>query len=137
LAEVALASGPGLVRQAGAGITEIALAPLGRPASFIPGQFAMVYLEAIDGWHRHPFTITSAPGDHLSSFAIKALGDDTSQLPAAVQPGMPAVIRGPFGRFSHQKGTSRQVWIAGGIGVTAFLSWLRAIDEQPLRGRVD
>ena len=51
------------VRRAGAGLTEIALAPLGRPATFTPGQFAMLYLEAIDGWHRHPFTITSAPGD--------------------------------------------------------------------------
>jgi predicted ferric reductase len=50
---------------------------------------------------------------------------------------MPAVIRGPFGRFSHQKGTRRQVWIAGGIGVTPFLSWMRAIDEQPPRGPVD
>jgi predicted ferric reductase len=26
------------------------------------------------------------------------------------------VIGGPFGRFSHDKGTSRQVWIAGSIG---------------------
>jgi predicted ferric reductase len=125
------------VRQAGAGITEITLAPLGRPASFAPGQFAMLYLEAIDGWHRHPFTITSPPGDQLLSFAIKALGDDTFQLPGAVQPGMPAVIRGPFGRFSHHKGTRRQLWIAGGIGVTPFLSWLRALDAQPPRGPVD
>lgn len=38
---------------------------------------------------------------------------------------------GPFGRFSHQKG------IAGGIGVTPFLSWLRALDSHPLRGPVD
>jgi predicted ferric reductase len=125
------------VHQAGAGITEIALAPLGRPASFAPGQFAMLYLKAIDGWHRHPFTITSAPGDRLLSFAIKALGDDTSQLPSAVQPGMPAVIRGPFGRFSHHRGTRRQLWIAGGIGVTPFLGWLRALDAQPPRGPVD
>ena len=125
------------VREAGAGIIEIALAPLGRPATFAAGQFAMLYLEAIDGWHRHPFTITSAPGDRLLSFAIKALGDGTAQLPAAVQPGMPAVIRGPFGRFSHRKGTRRQLWIAGGIGVTPFLSWMRALDEQPLRGPVD
>jgi predicted ferric reductase len=42
----------------------------------------MLYLEAIDGWHRHPSTITSAPSDHLLSFAVKALGDDTAQLPA-------------------------------------------------------
>jgi len=125
------------VHPAGAGITEIALAPLGRPATFVPGQFAMLYLEAIDGWHRHPFSMTSAPGDHLLSFAIKALGDDTSQLSGAVQPGMPAVIRGPFGRFSHHKGTRRQLWIAAGIGVTPFLSWLRALDAQPPRGPVD
>jgi len=125
------------VHQPGAGITEIALAPLGRPATFAAGQFAMLYLEAIDGWHRHPFTITSPPGGHLLSFAIKALGDDTSQLPRAVQPGMPAVIRGPFGRFSHHKGTRRQLWIAGGIGVAPFLSWLRALDAQPPRGPVD
>src|SRR5215469_3616727 len=125
------------VREAGGGIIEIALAPLGRPANFAPGQFAMLYLEAVDGWHRHPFTITSAPGDRLLSFAIKALGDDTSQLPGAIQPGMPAVIRGPFGRFSHHKGTRRQLWIAGGIGITPFLSWLRALDEQPPRGPVD
>jgi predicted ferric reductase len=50
---------------------------------------------------------------------------------------MPAVIRGPFGRFSHHKGTRRQLWIAGGIGITPFLSWLRALDEQPPRGPVD
>jgi predicted ferric reductase len=42
---------------------------------------------------------------------------------------MPAVIRRPFGRFIHQKGTRRQLWIAG--GVSPFLSWLRALDEQP------
>jgi hypothetical protein len=33
------------VREAGAGIAEIALVPLGRPAAFAPGQFAMLFLE--------------------------------------------------------------------------------------------
>lgn len=125
------------IREAGAGIAEIALVPLGRPAAFAPGQFAMLFLEGKDGWHRHPFTITSSPQERVMRFAIKALGDETSQLPDVVQPGMPAVIGGPFGRFSHDKGTSRQLWIAGGIGVTPFLSWLRALDTHPLRGRVD
>ena len=41
---------------------------------------------------------------------------------------MPAVIGGPHGRFNHAKGTERQVWIAGGVGVAPFLSWLRALD---------
>jgi predicted ferric reductase len=49
---------------------------------------------------------------------------------------MPAVIGGPHGRFSHWKGTDRQVWIAGGVGVAPFLSWLRALDGH-LPHRVD
>jgi predicted ferric reductase len=125
------------VHDAGPGIAEIALTPLGRPVAFAPGQFAMLYLEGIDSWHRHPFTIASSPAEPVLRFAIKALGDDTSQLREVVKPGMPAVIGGPFGRFSHHKGTVRQVWIAGGIGVTPFLSWLRGLGNQPMRGPVD
>ena len=87
----------------GPGLIEIALAPLGRPVAFTPGQFAMLFLEAKDGWHRHPFTIASAPAERVLRFAIKELGDDTAGLGDFLQPGMPAVIGGPFGRFSHQK----------------------------------
>ena len=50
--------------------------------------------------------------------------------------GMPAVIGGPHGRFNHAKGTDRQVWIAAGVGVAPFLSWLRALDGD-LQHRVD
>ena len=48
------------VTQVEEGLVEVALRPLGRGVDFVPGQFAMVYLEAKDGWHRHPFTIASA-----------------------------------------------------------------------------
>jgi len=121
----------------GPGLIEIALAPLGRPVAFTPGQFAMLFLEAKDGWHRHPFTIASAPAERVLRFAIKELGDDTTGLGDFLQPGMPAVIGGPFGRFSHRKAAGPQVWIAGGIGITPFLSWLRALDDHPPHGQVD
>jgi len=55
----------------------------------------------------------------------------------SVQPGMPAVIGGPFGRFSHGKGGDHQVWIAGGGGIGPFLSWLRALDDEPGPNRID
>ena len=116
------------VRGIDEGLTEIAMRPLGRPVEFVPGQFAMVHLEAKDGWHRHPFTISSAPHEDVVRVTVKALGDYTSRLQELVEPGMPAVIGGPHGRFSHWKGTSRQAWIAGGVGVAPFLSWLRALD---------
>lgn len=124
------------VREIEAGLTEIAMRPLGRPMTFVPGQFALVYLEAKDGWHRHPFTISSAPSEDTVRVTVKALGDYTSRLQELIEPGMPAVIGGPHGRFTHERGTDRQVWIAGGVGVAPFLSWLRALDDH-LGPRVD
>jgi predicted ferric reductase len=118
------------------GLVEVALRPIGRPVEFVPGQFAMVYLEAKDGWHRHPFTISSAPHEDLLRVTVKSLGDYTSRLRELIEPGMPAVVGGPHGRFSHWKGTDRQLWIAGGVGVAPFLSWLRALDGR-LPHRVD
>jgi predicted ferric reductase len=121
----------------GPGLVEIALVPIGRPMEFAPGQFAMLFLEAKDGWHRHPFTLASSPRERTLRIVVKALGDYTSRLPELVVPGMPAVIGGPYGRFSHLKGTHRQVWIAGGVGVTPFLSWLRHLDHETGDAQVD
>jgi predicted ferric reductase len=124
------------VCEIGDDLVEVALRPIGRHVEFVPGQFAMVYLEAKDGWHRHPFTISSAPREGVVRITVKALGDYTSRLQDLIEAGMPAVIGGPHGRFSHWKGTDRQVWIAGGVGVAPFLSWLRALDGH-LPQRVD
>src|SRR5262249_2395700 len=101
------------VRPIREGLVEVVLRPRGRRMTFVPGQFAMVYLEAKDGWHRHPFTISSAPHEDVLRVTVKALGDYTSRLQDVIEPGMPAVIGGPHGRFSHTKGGHRQIWIAG------------------------
>ncbi len=37
---------------------------------------------------------------------------------------------GPFGGFDYPGGGNDQIWIAGGIGVTPFLSWIRAMDAS-------
>ena len=93
----------------------------------------MIYLEGKDRWHRHPFTIASAPHEGVVRVTVKALGDYTSSLSEILKPGMPAVIGGPHGSFTHQRGTDRQVWIAGGVGVAPFLSWLRSFEDHPNR----
>ncbi len=125
------------VRTVADGLVEIALRPLGRTMEFVPGQFAMVFLEAKDGWHRHPFTIASAPTEPVVRFTVKALGDYTSHLHEDLEPGMPAVIGGPHGRFDRRRGTDHQIWIGAGVGVAPFLSWARSLDETGLRERVD
>ncbi|GAB3768685.1 ferric reductase-like transmembrane domain-containing protein [Microlunatus parietis] len=39
--------------------------------------------------------------------------------------GTAAVVEGGYGLFDYRTGAARQVWVAGGIGVTPFLAWLR------------
>ena len=124
------------VRTIADGLVEIAMRPLGTGVKFVAGQFAMIYIEAKDGWHRHPFTISSAPSERIVRITVKALGDYTSRLHEIVEPGMPAIIGAPHGRFDRRRGTDRQVWIAGGVGVTPFLSWIRSLDGD-LTERVD
>ena len=125
------------VTPVGDGLTEITLRPLGRRFAFVPGQFAMVFLEARDGWHRHPFTIASGAAEDDLRITVKALGDWTGKVADRIAPGMPAVVGGPHGRFDHRKAKGHQVWIAGGVGVTPFLSWLRSLDHRPAGGHVD
>ena len=109
-------------------LVELSLAPLGKPLDFRPGQFAMIYLETKQGWQRHPFSMSGSARDQHLRITVKALGDHTTRLPDVVQPGMPAVVGGPYGRFDRHKGTEHQVWIAAGVGITPFLSWLRSLE---------
>ena len=71
-------------------------------------------------------------------FIIKALGDYTKCLANQLQPGAALEVEGPYGRFVPPEGNARQVWVAGGIGVTPFLAWLESRLEHPLpRPEVD
>lgn len=97
-----------------------------------PGQFAFVTFDDKEG--AHPFTIASADqGDRTISFQIKALGDYTRQLGARLQAGQPVRVEGPYGRFDLARCNRRvrQIWIAGGIGVTPFLAWLESLQAKP------
>src|SRR6478752_4155525 len=120
-------------------LVELSLAPLGKPLDFRPGQFAMIYLETKQGWQRHPFSMSGSARDQHLRITVKALGDHTTRLPDVVQPGMPAVVGGPYGRFDRHRGTARQVWIAGGVGITPFLSWVRSLETAgtDVPGEVD
>jgi predicted ferric reductase len=95
------------------------------------GQFAFITFDAAEG--AHPFTIASADrGDRSITFQIKALGDYTRGLARRLQPGQAVRVEGPYGHFdlSRRNPRARQIWIAGGIGVTPFLAWLESLQDQ-------
>ena len=101
-----------------------------------PGQFAFITFDRIEG--AHPFTIASADrGERTITFFIKALGDFTRKLAQQLKAGQTVRIEGPYGRFqlARSKPDSRQIWVAGGIGVTPFLAWLESLQARPEEAR--
>lgn len=104
-----------------------------------PGQFAFVTFNAGEG--AHPFTIASIDAQQrVLGFEIKALGDYTARLGQRLHAGMRVQIEGPYGRFDFRRArpSARQVWVAGGIGVTPFLAWLESLASEPANApRVD
>ncbi len=108
---------------------EVVLAPVAQPLSFVAGQFVFVAFGGVASWEYHPFTISSTPRDRDLRLSIKTLGDHTLQIYSNLQPGEAAIVGQAFGMFDYRKGRCEQVWIAGGIGITPFLSWIRALPE--------
>jgi predicted ferric reductase len=138
-------------------VTEIVMEPLRQPLQFAPGQFLFVNFRSLvlgDQFRPfdvsvqrqvfsiragevsnqfHPFSITSSPNDPELRITVKAVGDYTRAL-RTLERGALAIVEGPYGEFAHRHiPNSRQIWIAGGIGVTPFLSMARSLaDEEEL-----
>lgn len=103
------------------------------------GQFIFLTHSKLEG--AHPFTI--ACFDNKSQqlrLYIKALGDYTKNLQQAIKAKDHVTIEGAYGCFDFTKrGATKQIWIAGGIGITPFIAWLESLQQDPAKDqyRVD
>lgn len=105
---------------------EITLKPQGEKLGFTAGQFAFVRFNSDRVLvEPHPFTVSSAPQEDNLRISIKASGDWTQYLFDHLKPGMQAKVDGAYGMFNYKTGGKQQIWVAGGIGLTPFLSWIR------------
>ena len=109
---------------------EIELSPGEEEMQFTAGQFAFIkfYNQAISK-EPHPFSMSSFPGSNLK-FAIKELGDYTKKI-SSLRSGDKVKIEGPYGKFNFKNYENKnQIWVAGGIGITPFLSMARSLCLQ-------
>ncbi len=96
-----------------------------------PGQFASIRVMGDSGWSEpHPFTISCQPCSKRMQFTIKHVDDFTAHI-RELKPGTEIKCTGPLGVFCKDIGKKENiVMIAGGVGITPFLSVLRAFREQ-------
>lgn len=110
------------------GITIVWLKPLDQALAFYAGQFAFFkFGSAAVDTESHPFSISSGSDNNYIRIAAKASGDYTAQI-ANLSAGDSVQVEGPYGHFSFTKiRSTKQVWVAGGIGITPFLSMAHSL----------
>jgi predicted ferric reductase len=111
-------------------VTEIEMKPKGFKIKFYPGQFIFIRFVGVGiSSEPHPFSITSFTGENNIKIIIKSLGDYTSTI-NNLTPGTIAKVEGPFGNFYKNKNSNKkEIWIAGGVGITPFLSMARSLGK--------
>lgn len=120
------------VRKLNPSTVEVSLKPQGARPAYRAGQFLFVHFEGDKILSEaHPFTISSAPSEDRLRVSIKASGDWTKYLYANLKAGAAARVQAGYGMFNYKTGGPTQVWIAGGIGITPFLSWVRDLEAAP------
>jgi len=116
-------------------ITQIRLTPKNKPIQFKSGQFIFVKFKDKNlTKEQHPFSIASSPSSKNLTIMVKSLGDFTSSL-KNLKPQTLTEVEWPYGKFNYSDYKNKpQVWIAGGIGITPFLSMVQNMHnlEKPV-----
>ncbi len=102
--------------------------------AYNPGQFHFIRFSNCMHLRseEHPFTISSSPSQKLYlSSTIKNSGDFTSVI-HRIQKGDSVRILGPFGKLSfvEKSHSGPIIFIAGGIGITPFISMLQYMADE-------
>lgn len=100
------------------------------------GQYISIVLpEHEDGEVKdsfHEFSIASAPGASTMTVAFRLSNSVFKQTLLSKKPGDAVTFEGPFGVFYPPDSAKGVIYIAGGIGITAFLGALEQKANYPV-----
>ncbi|MEM7461254.1 MAG: ferric reductase-like transmembrane domain-containing protein [Pseudomonadota bacterium] len=113
--------------------TVIEAEPFSKAIKARPGQFGFLHFAKSGLREPHPFTIAGTGRDGSIRFAIKPSGDFTNRLRQTAEVGDRIYVEGGYGRFVHSRGGDRQIWLAGGIGITPFLAMSESLGKDEKR----
>ena len=109
-----------------------------KPASFefTAGQAVELMLldppETDDEGDFRTFSIVAAPAENVLTFATRLRDTAFKRVLRQMTPGTAIQVDGPFGSFSlHQDISKPAVFLAGGIGITPFMSMIRDATGRP------
>jgi ferredoxin-NADP reductase len=109
-----------------------------KPAGFEfkPGQAIDLVLPALEvsqpDASRHAFSIVSAPHEPRLTVATRMRDSVYKRALGKLSLNAPAAVDGPFGSLTLHKDMARDaIFVAGGIGITPFMSMLRHAARNP------
>ena len=103
----------------------------GSKLSFIPGQYVIAYIKGDFGIQGKAYTISSIPSDKLMALTVKKMGKFSTAL-HDLKIGSAVTMEGPKGSFFPDRNGKEVVFLAAGIGITPFLSIIRAYAKDGL-----
>ncbi len=109
---------------------------MGEKFDFLAGQYAMIITEnKKNGKIARAFSLTNAPGKKYIEITMKIEGEMTGLMDRE-KIGDKLKIRGPLGSFTLDSSNDDIVFIAGGVGITPFISMMRHLKQTKSRRHI-
>lgn len=99
----------------------------GKPFKYDPGQFLHLAIDEYDPAGQWPdsrcFSMQSSPDEELIKITYAVKGQFTTRMHQELKPGSEVTLKLPYGDlFTQPHNKTNTVFIAGGTGITPFLS---------------
>jgi len=109
------------------GVYTLEFESLGKPFKYDVGQFLHLAIDEYDPSMQWPdsrcFSMQSAPSEELIRITYAAKGQFTNRMQQILKIGSEVTLKLPYGDlFSQEHNKKNTVFIAGGTGITPFLS---------------